>query len=334
MEIGTAYITAQGSRLTKVGERLVVRDKERKVLLDIPYFRLRQVICFGSIEISNAALIQLQRREIDTIFLTLSGRFKCRLSNLVLTSVECLMAQYKHALDEQFRLSCAKQILIGKLNSSKNWFLHKNRITGYTLSSALASVNSCLELIETAENTSELFGIEGTAARVHFEGFRTILRQDLNFRGRNRRPPRDPVNALLSFGYTLLLYRVQAAVQQAGLDPCFSNLHAIQDRRMSLALDLMEEFRVAVVDTVVAKAINLIQFKPDNFYSDEIKGTRMTTNTIARYVKMLQDKLSIRYPYGPEHKKIPLKDLIIKQVYQYKSLVLGDIKEYRPVKII
>ena len=334
MEIGTVYISSQGSRLTKVGERLVVRSKEGKVLLDIPFFRIRQVICFGSIEISNAALIQLQRRDIDTVFLTLSGRFKCRLSNLVLTSVECRMTQYKHSLDKNFKLSCAKQILIGKLNSSKNWFLHKNRATGYSLSMSLTSINSCLELINNAKTVSELLGIEGTAARIHFEGFRSILRQDLNFKSRNRRPPKDPVNALLSFGYTLLFYRVQSAVQQTGLDPCFSNLHAIQDRRMSLALDLMEEFRVAAVDTVVAKAVNLIQFKPSDFYNDEKKGTRMTTDAIARYVKLLQEKLSTRYPYGPEHKKIPLKDLIIKQVYQYKSLIFGEIDKYRAIQII
>lgn len=334
MEIGTVYVTAQGSKLTKVGERLVVRSKKSKVLLDAPFFRIRQILCFGSVEISNSALIQLHRREIDVVFLTISGRYKCRLSNMVLSSVECRIEQYKKSLDQNFRLDCAKQILKGKLNSSKYWFLQKSRRSKVNFTQQIASINACLELIEEAKTTDELLGIEGTAAKAHFGGFKQVLKQNLGFTNRNRRPPKDPVNALLSFGYTLLFFRVQSAIQQAGLDPCFSNLHAIQDRRYSLALDLMEEFRISAVDTVVARAVNLIQFKPEDFYYDEIKGTRMTKITIARYVKLLQDKMSYKYVYGTEQKKYQLKDIIIKQIYLYKSLILGKTDHYQATRLI
>jgi len=327
------YVSVQGSRLTKVGERLVIRNKNGKILEDVPLFRLKQVVCFGTVEITNAAIIQLLRREIDVVYMTVGGRFKGRLSNFNESSVKCRMKQYQMALDEGFRLKVAKAILRGKLLNSKYWVMKRNRPASEVVSGKVWQITSCIDMIESAADTGALMGIEGTAAKAYFQGMRYVCKQDLGFTDRNRRPPKDPINAMLSFGYTLLYNMVLAAIEQAGLDPMLSNLHAIQDRRASLVLDIMEEFRSPVVDTVVMRMVNLMRVQPKNFYNAGTKGTRMEPQTIALLVTEIQSRLRAKLPDPVTRKMYKIKDLFLKQAYQYKALILGERDDYLPVLV-
>lgn len=331
MEIGTLYIIAQGSRITRVGERLIVRDKENKILQDIPFFRLRQVVCFGGVELTSAATYKLMQHDIDVLYMTLTGRFKYRLSNFTRTAAFCRQMQYKHSLDNDFRIKISRQILRGKLVNSKRFLVKRNRPAQAEVSDAIWNISNCIEMIDQAQTVDELMGIEGTAARDYFIGFRFLLKQDLGFFDRNRRPPRDPVNALLSFGYTLLFHKVLAAVEQAGLDPMYSNLHAVQDRRPSLALDLMEEFRVLTVDTIVMRMANLVRVRPIDFYDDERKGTRMRAHTIALLISELQARLKARVTDPSNQKQFMLKDMFLRQAWQYKAVVCGEKESYQAV---
>jgi CRISPR-associated protein Cas1 len=331
MEIGTLYVTAQGSRLTRVGERLVVRSKENKVIEDVPFFRLRQIICFGSIELTNAATVKLLRQHIDVVFLSLTGRFKCRLDCQNFNSVKCRQQQYKLSLCTDFRLKLASQILKGKLQNARNWLVKRNRPARKEITQSIWKIATAIEMIDSAQTTDELLGIEGIAAKDYFSGFRLVLKQEIGFNERNRRPPKDPVNAMLSFGYMLLFNMVLAAIQQVGLDPAFSNLHAIQDRRPSLALDLMEEFRCLVVDTVVVRLVNLVRVQPRDFFPDQRNGVKMREEAIALLVRELQNRLRSKLPDPVSKKLYPTKDLIIKQAYQYKSIVLEEKEIYEAV---
>lgn len=333
MEDATLYISAQGSRLARVGERLVVRSAEGKILSDVPFFRVQEVIAFGTVEVSHAALTALQRRSIDMVFLTLDGRFKCRLSNMQYRAVVCRMKQYEKAHDDAFRLGMAKTLVRGKLGTSKVWLMRQNRTRDEALASQVLTVKGCLDAISDTRTVDELMGIEGTAARAHFEGLRLILKQDLGFSGRVRRPPTDPVNAMLSFGYTLLYNRVLSAIERIGLDPMLSNLHAIEDRRASLALDLMEEFRIILVDSVVLGVVNRLEMRPGDFRGEEGKGIRMTEDAIARFVNALQNRLSEPLPHPVTGKSYAMKDLIWQQAYQYKAFLGEEAPEYLPVVI-
>ncbi|NCB38593.1 MAG: CRISPR-associated endonuclease Cas1 [Erysipelotrichia bacterium] len=331
MEIGTLYIGAQGSKITRVGERLLVRDRENKILEDVPFFRLRQIVCFGSVEITSAATAQLMKLGVDVVYMTLTGRFKYRLSNMNPSAVKCRQSQYEKASCNAFRLTLARAMLRGKLLNSKNWLIKRNRPANKLISESIWKISTSLEMLESASTTDELLGIEGIAAKEYFEGFRFLLKQDLGFGERNRRPPKDPVNAMLSFGYTLLFNMIMAAVEQSGLDPMFSNLHAIQDRRPSLALDLMEEFRCLTVDTVVMRIVNLVRVQPRDFFYDERAGTRMREETIALLVSELQARLKSRVVDPVNQNQFQIKDLFLRQAYQYKAVVCGDREIYQPV---
>lgn len=333
MEIGVLYISAQGSRITRVGERLVVRDRDDKILEDVPFFRVRQVICFGSVEITSAAVIQLLRRGIDMVYMSLAGRFKCRLSNMNPAQVKCRQSQYEKGADHTFRLRLGRAMLTGKLLNAKSFLVRRNRPACEQVSDSIWKIATALDMIESAQTPDELMGIEGVAAREYFNGYRYLLKQDLGFCERNRRPPKDPVNAMLSFGYTLLYNMVLAAVEQVGLDAHLSNLHAIQDRRPSLALDLMEEFRVITVDMVVMRLVNLVRVRPIDFFYDEEKGTRMREQTIALLISELQARLRAKVADPLTQNQFPIKDLLRRQAYQYRAVVSGEREEYRPVVI-
>lgn len=333
METGTIYVNAQGSRLTRVGERLVVRSKENKIIEDVPFFRLLQVVCFGSIEISCAALGKLIKTGIDIIFLTITGRFKYRLDNFNQSAIKCRIGQYQKSLEPDFRLKAARAIVKGKILNSKNWLVKRNRPAAPEVSASIWKLKSALEMAENATSVDELMGVEGIAAKDYFAAFKHVLKQDLGFSERNRRPPRDPVNAMLSFGYMLLLNYILSAIEQAGLDPMLANLHAVQDRRPSLALDLIEEFRCPVIDTVVTRLVNLVRVQPRDFFPDARQGIRMREEAIALLVSEIQARLRARFPDPVSQKQYQLKDLIVKQAYQYKAVILNEKSDYQAVII-
>jgi CRISPR-associated protein Cas1 len=331
MEIGTLYITTQGARLTKTGERLIARNIEGKVIQDIPFFRLRQIICFGTVEVTASTIFQLMRRGIDLVYLTLSGRFKCRLSNLNQKSVKCRLLQYRHAFENSFRLKVAKNIVKGKLGNCLNMMRFRQRRGGTSCANEVAAVSEAIDLIEEANTVDEVMGLEGAGSRAYFSAFSGFLKQNIGFNGRNRRPPKDPVNAMLSFGYTILFHKVLGAVERAGLDPFIANLHAARDGRPSLALDLMEEFRLFVVDAAVLRMVNLAQVKPDDFLFTAEQGVKMKESVIALLVKELQARLTIRNYYLVEKRKLQVQDQILSQAMKYKSLLKGEEENYLPV---
>ena len=331
MEVGTLYITTQGAKLTKVGERLVVRSKENKIIHDMPFFKIRQIFCFGTVEVTAQTIFQIMYRNIDLVYLTKNGRFKCRLSNLNEKSVLSRIAQYRRAQDEEFKLEMARKIVVGKLTNYKNWIMYKNRHGVIDANNEAFAINQSISLGENAGSVEELMGIEGNGSKIYFEAFRKALKQNLSFFERNRRPPRDPVNAMLSFGYTILYHKVLAAIEQAGVDPFMANLHSNINSRPSLALDLMEEFRHFVVDNVVLKLVNLAQVRADNFTYTADKGVLMNEYAIAMVVKEIQARLGNSFFYPNDGKKMELQEQILRQAYAYRDAVNKGVEFYEPL---
>ncbi len=331
MEVGTLYIVTQGSKLTKVGERLVVRSKENKIIHDMPFFKIRQIFCFGTVEVTAQTIFQIMYRNIDLVYLTKNGRFKCRLSNLNEKSVLSRIAQYQRSIDNNFKLEMARKIVIGKLANYKNWIMYKNRHGVIDANNEAFVISQSINLAESAESVDELMGIEGNGSKIYFEAFRKGLKQNLNFFERNRRPPRDPVNAMLSFGYTILYHKVLAAIEQAGVDPFMANLHSNQNSRPSLALDLMEEFRHFVVDNVVLKLVNLAQVRAEYFTYTADKGVLMNEYAIALVVKEIQARLGNSFYYPPDGKKMQLQEQILRQAYAYREAITKGVDYYEPL---
>jgi len=264
-----AYVKTQGSRIVKEGRHLLVKQGNT-VFNTLFTYKLKQLLIFGNIEISHRALAQLMRNNIDTVFLTQNGRYLGRLAPVESKNVFLRKRQY-HLLDDPvFGLRMTKNIVSGKLSNMATLLMRIKRTRNYPDAGNKAkNIMDLMPRVSESGNIDTVRGYEGRASALYFEGFRYGFIGDIVFTRRIRRPPTDPVNSILSLLYTFLMNRVYAAVRIAGLDPYPGFLHSMDYGRYSLVLDLMEEFRSIIADTLTLSLFNLNILQKDDFYVEQ-----------------------------------------------------------------
>lgn len=239
----TLYLIDQGSKLKRTSERLVV-EKDGNLLLEVPFFKVDRILIYGNITITTPAMIFLLENGIDTSFLSLYGKFRGRLLPRASKNIYLRVAQFDKYKDEEFKMSFARQILRGKLKNSRIILSkYASNHPEVNFSRHIRELDGQIRSLERKVKLSPLLGVEGQASAVYFDAFPQMIRGDFSFQGRTRRPPRDPVNSLLSFCYTLLTNEIDSLLNALGFDPYVGYLHGINYGRPSLALDLVEEFR-------------------------------------------------------------------------------------------
>lgn len=266
--MSTVYITQQDSVVRKVDERLKV-TQQKQTLLDIPLIKVSQVVLFGRVTVTAATVATLLEHGIDICYLSEYGRYVGRLEPPFSKNSLLRVDQYKAAFDPQQKLRIARQFVLGKLTNMRVMLLRANREQDNpALSTAITRVKDAERAAAECPDLDMLRGHEGEGSAAYFAVFGELIRQDFSFPGRVRRPPTDPVNALLSFGYTLLHNDLHSACNVVGFDPYIGYLHADRYGRANLALDLMEEFRPIVVDSVVLTCLNKRILQPDDFVQE------------------------------------------------------------------
>ena len=211
---------------------------------------------------------------VDTVFLSTAGKFRGRLVSGEGKNVELRRAQFAHLDDEPFLLDLAQRFVRGKVQNSRSVMRRQQRdLQDPDLESALIRMRHVVSRLDSTQTLDELRGWEGTAAAMWFACFPKMVKVDgFPFGGRTRRPPKDALNALLSFGYTMLEGTVTTAAQTVGLDIFVGHLHSVANGKPSLVLDLMEEFRPVLVDATVLRAVNRRQITPADFvYQHELE---------------------------------------------------------------
>jgi len=250
------YLIEQGSRLNREGRRLVV-SKDGETLAQVAVLQTSQVIVFGNVQITTPALRRLLDEGVEVVLLSEHGQFYGRLVGAPTGHGSLRVAQVLRSQDAGYALRTAQAIVAGKVHNIKIFLQrYARRNDDAALRSAVQSVDALLERAPRTTVLNSLLGVEGQASAVYFGVWKELLKPPWQFSTRVRRPPTDPVNVLLSFGYTLLLQNVLGAVLTAGLDPYVGFLHQLSYNRPNLALDLMEEFRPIVVDSVVLRCLN------------------------------------------------------------------------------
>jgi len=263
------YVKTQGARIVKEGRHLLVK-KGTDTYNTLFTYKLRQIILFGNVEITHRALAQIMRHEIDTVFLTLNGRYLGRIASVESRNVFLHKRQYRLLDDPSFTVRMAKAIVAGKLANMSTLLMRIKRSRNEDLAGRKAhEIQDLQRLLEKADNVESIRGYEGRGSALYFEAFPSGFIENQGFLRRVRRPPTDPVNSILSLLYTFLMNRVYAAVRVAGLDPYPGFLHAIDYGRYSLVLDLMEEFRTIIADTLTLSLFNLKILKKDDFYEEK-----------------------------------------------------------------
>lgn len=329
----TLYLAHDGAVLRREGERLLAVAKGH-VLSESSVRGLRQLVLLGNVTLTPAALDLLVRHGVDTVFLTHHGRYRGRLVGQGSTHVHLRLAQYAMSQDPERVVSVARQVVTGKITNQRNLLLRHARRHGQTdrLRAARSALALLRDRVPDANELDAVRGLEGAAAAAYFRAFGDLLRVDgFAFPGRNRRPPMDPVNALLSFGYTLLSNVVEAAVLVVGLDPFLGTLHAATTGRPSLVCDLVEELRAPVVDALVLAALNRRAIRPEDFEDvGPEEPVVLRRETVRWFVTLFERHLERGGHYAPDGRRLSWRDIAERQARVYARHALGDLPAYSP----
>jgi len=267
--MSTLYLTEQGLVLSKTQHRLVI-SKNGKTIKEIPIFQVERIVIFGNIQISTQALDLILDSGIECSFLTSKGKFRGVLRPVEQGNVFLRIAQYERYLDESFRCEFSKEIVKGKiinqLNEIKRFAKNHPEIS---LEQKINDLDRILKTIREENSINALLGIEGYSTSVYFSTFKKMIKKEFEFNERTRRPPKDPVNALLSLGYTLITNEIFSLLCASGFDPYIGYYHDLVYNRPSLALDIVEEFRTPIVDRLVLNLINHHMISLDDFEQKE-----------------------------------------------------------------
>jgi len=284
------YITTQGARMIREGRHLLIKkggDTYHTLFVE----KIEQIILFGNIEITSPARRMLLLNHVDTVFLSKDGRYLGRFSLAEPKNMALRIKQFGLLADEEFGIETARAIVQGKLANMMILLGRIKRTRNKKDAGVKAKeIKKLMGALSRAESVDSIRGYEGKGSAIYFSAFRYGFIQDQQFYHRVRRPPTDPVNAVLSLLYTFLFNRIYAAVRRNHLDPYPAFLHVPDYGRHSLVMDLMEEFRIIVVDTLTLSLFNLNILNRNDFIIRE-KTAECTLKVTGEKIDVTRDRL-------------------------------------------
>lgn len=333
--LNTLYITRPECYLHKERETVVIKQGDNK-LGQFPMLALQNILCFGQVSVSPGLMAACLESGVGLSFFTEFGKFQAQVVGMPKGNVLLRRTQYRWADDEEKSVSVARLMIAAKVGNCRAVLMREQRNHGASdaLAHAAEKMAALLENIRHARNVPQLMGLEGEAASVYFGVFNSLLRSyGFEFSGRVRRPPGDPVNALLSFAYVLLASECASALAGVGLDPYVGFLHQDRPGRKSLALDLMEELRAPLADRFVLTLINRGQMKLDDFVTEASGAVRLKDDARKAFLTAYQErkKESLKHPYLEE--SIELGLLPHAQALLLARHLRGDMQYYTPFAV-
>jgi len=335
--LDSLFITTQGAYLGKEGDALVV-SVNRKPVSKVPILNLGCVLCFERVTVSPQAMYLCADNNVSLSFFGFGGRFLARVQGPVSGNVLLRREQYRRADDPDSAAAIARTVLIAKLRNSRTVLLRAARDGGdqvaeEALRDAAARLKGSFDRLQGDLDLDTCRGIEGEAARTYFSVFPCLVTADdqaFKFKGRSRRPPLDPLNALLSFLYSLLAHECAGALDAVGLDPAVGFLHRDRPGRPGLALDLMEEFRAPIADRLALSLVNRRQVASSGFVVTESGAVEMSDTTRKAVLNAWRDRKEeeITHPFLKERMHIGWLPHI--QALLLSRYLRGDLDGYPP----
>lgn len=336
--LNTLYVQTEGSYLHLDNDTIRI-ELERQTRLRVPLHHLSGIVLTGDILVSPALLARCADSGIGIVFLDRSGRFRARVEGPVSGNVLLRQAQFAAATMLAQRLALARPIVAGKIRNARHVVLRgardaKAAADAVALSATATHMESALRGAAAAPDLDTLRGVEGEAARRYFETFSAMLRpdcrSDFGLSGRNRRPPRDRINAMLSFVYTLLTHECRSAGEAAGLDTQVGFLHAVRPGRPALALDLVEEFRAVLADRLVLTLVNRGQIKASDFRTTEGGAVLMSDDARRTIIVAWQERKRELLRHPLLETDVPIGVLPQIQARLLARTLRGDTDVYLP----
>ena len=351
----TLYLTEPRSIVQKDGETLLVKIPANKESgaearsVRVPLLKISQVVVLGDSTVTTPALLALLDQNAEVCFCNYWGKFQGRLAPEVSKNVFVRTAQFRCHEDYTRRVALAARFVRGKLHNQRTLLLRSNRGLddpeidrwATTIRSMLDEVDRLIIEEDGPPNPARpqeksalgiLQGMEGAAASAFFSGFGRLLKQELGFAKRIRRPPTDPVNALLSFGYVLLMNNVLSAVGIVGFDPYVGFLHSEGYGKPALALDLMEEMRTPVVDSVVLTVVNKQILRPEHF-EQQFGACQLTTQGRKLFLQQFEARLNTEIQHPEFGYKASYRRCLELQARLLAKYLMGEVPVYRPFQV-
>lgn len=330
--LNTLYITRQGSYLNKERETIVIKQGDCK-LGQFPALTIGNILCFGRVSVSPFLMGYCGEQGIGLAFYSEYGKFLARVQGKQTGNVLLRRAQYRWADDDEKSTSVARLLVAAKVANSRSVLQRELRNHGDNpgLLAVVEKLATSLRRVQHAGSVEEAMGMEGDAANRYFGVFNELIRGNgFVFEGRVRRPPTDPVNAMLSFAYSLITNECSSALQGVGLDPYVGFLHKDRPGRVSLALDLLEEFRAPWADRFVLTLINRQQIKLEDFVTEASGAVRLTDDARKAFLSAWQERkqAEVAHPYLEE--SVPIGLLPHCQAMLLARHVRGDMEYYPP----
>ncbi|GAA3820773.1 CRISPR-associated endonuclease Cas1 [Streptomyces chiangmaiensis] len=329
----TVYVTEPGASLRTKGGRMRVVHRQSQ-LLSVPYERVRQVVCTAPVTLTSPFLRRALEHGIDVVLTEEDGEFLGRLLGPQGSDVWLRHEQHRLADKNQAKLALAASFVAGKIANMRTCLLRTARagkLNGVetVADRLLAARRAALD----AASPAVLMGTEGAATRDYFAALGAALGPTWAFTHRRRRPPPDPVNAMLSFGYTLLTREAVAAVELAGLDPAVGFLHEMRRSRPSLALDLVEEFRPVIVDHLVIGLCTASKVSPAGFATDESgeRGCRMDRDTLRTFLAAYERRMLTAAHHPTTGRRVSYRTALTVQARHLANVITGRTPAYTPI---
>lgn len=335
--LNTLYVTSPDRYLSLDGENVVILS-EGKELGRVPLHNLERIMTFGYTGASPALMGKCVKDGIELVFMKSSGNFLARVEGEVNGNVLLRRQQYRFADDEEKSLDIAKNIICAKLFNSR-WTLERT-LRDHSLRIDTVKFSHCSELLKNsvkaameAEDTDSLRGIEGEGAQIYFSVFNDMILQqkdDFSFVTRNKRPPKDNVNALMSFAYSLATSMCASALEAVGLDPYVGFMHTDRPGRRSLALDLVEEFRAPLCDRFVITLINKKMITASDFEKREDGAVILTDNGRRTFISAWQKRKNDELKHQFLDEKMEWGIVPYSQALLLARYIRGDLDSYPP----
>ncbi|MDR3585031.1 MAG: type I-C CRISPR-associated endonuclease Cas1c [Desulfosporosinus sp.] len=335
--LNTLYVTMPDAYLARDGENVLIKA-ENEIKFRIPVHNLEGIVCFGFAGASPGLMHLCCERGVTLSFLTEYGKFMGRITGKVSGNILLRKKQYRWTENDSITVRLAKRFILAKIINGRAVLHravrdHPQTVDTDQLTDIMRNMAIMAKRLDKTDDLNVVRGLEGQAANLYFSGFNQLIlsqKDDFFMTGRNRRPPLDRVNALLSFLYTLLTHEVVAALESVGLDPQAGFLHRDRPGRQSLALDVMEELRPHFADRLVVTLINRNQIDPSGFIIKENGAVIMDDKTrkelLIAWQKRKQEE--IMHPFLEEKVSLGLVPYI--QAMLLARHIRGDLEDYPP----
>lgn len=326
------YVSEQGAKISFSGNRFVVKSKDG-MERSLPAYPMEVIQIFGNVQMTTQCMEECLKSGVTVSFYSTSGAYYGRLISTSHVNVFRQRLQARRSDDPALKLAFAKSIISAKVQNQIVVLRRYARNHNVDVSDEIHEMERMKRLLQYKEDDNELMGCEGFAAKNYFKGLAKVIDPAFTFEGRNRRPPKDPFNSMLSLGYSILLNEIYGQIEAKGMNAYFGMLHKDREKHPTLASDLMEEWRAVIVDSTVMSMINGHEVSANDFETTEEGGVILGNNVFKAFISKLDKKLATeaRYLKYLDY-SVSFRRAIDYQIDRYvRVLETGDASEYQPI---